>query len=151
MSLLAASDCTSDRRYRRSQRMLEALHHQLVHIADSFDLDVMTLSDADGQLIASSATSSLGQLIGEVVVAFSPMLTEERVLSSQGQEATKRLFKELRLLGLSWSVDQMLVYEFYTGTRRMYLTAVGGDEEMRELIAYRVIFGVRRILNQLEA
>lgn len=137
---------TTDRRHRRSNTLATALHYQLLHTAEIFGLELLTISDADGHLIATSTESPMGRLVSEVTAAFSPIVTEERLMSTGGRRAHERLVQELRLLGMAWDAEAISCNEFQVGGTRMFLTAVGPNvAEMREIGIYRVVFGVRRI------
>ncbi|MBH23266.1 MAG: hypothetical protein CMH57_02155 [Myxococcales bacterium] len=137
---------TTDRRVRRSGSLETALHYQLLHTTEIFGLELLTIADEDGHLVATSTESPMGKLVSEVTAAFSPIITEERLSSAGGRRANERLVQELRLLGMAWDAEAISCNEFHVGGRRMFLTAVGHHvAEMREIGIYRVIFGVRRI------
>ncbi|MEL6177462.1 MAG: hypothetical protein AAFS10_00845 [Myxococcota bacterium] len=137
-----------DRRMRRSSTLPSALHYQLLHASELFEIDLLTISDADGHLIATSTESPMGTLVSEVTAAFSPIMSHEAQQEPAEQTANTRLLRELQLLGLDWDVESISCTEFHVGGSRMFLTAVGNHTNaMREIGIYRVIFGVRRIWN----
>ena len=149
MSIQIATDSGNDRRKRRSLKLQEALHFQLLHATEMFELESMTLSQHDGELVAHASVLGDDALIGESLAAFSPLLADGRRESEKGRLAEARLFEALSRIGVECSPEKLLVCEFYAGGRSFCLSSIGGSDETRELILYRVIFGIRRIFNQM--
>ena len=135
-----------ERREHRSQILGEALHLQLVYAAGLFDYDAFVLVDEDGGVVATSTFSEEGDKLAELLGAFAPMLTHDRVGAERGRLARRWLADELGFHGIGWDIEEVDSHEFYVDGQRLYLVAVGPGSPLSEAGLYRVIFGVRRIL-----
>jgi hypothetical protein len=136
-----------DRRSRRSLNRSDALHFQLVQVAEDFDLDMFVVADELGELIATSTRSADGTEISNLFALFSPMLVESRSASAQDRARTV-LFTHLEELGMFWEADEIVVREFHVDGNKMLLVGVGEATTMREVGVYRAILGARRIWEQ---
>lgn len=136
-----------DRRRRRSINRSEALHYQLVQVAEDFDLDMFVVADELGEMVATSTRSADGTEISNLFALFSPMLVESRSESAR-ERARGVLFDHLEELGMFWEPEEIVVREFHVNGRRMLLVGIGEATTMREVGVYRAILGARRIWEQ---
>lgn len=120
---------SSDRRYRRSADILEALRLQLDSCRRAADLEGMVLSDEDGLTLAATGNREacdeiaarlpiIGQRVGEF---------EGVLLSAEN----------------GWRVRML---RFQVGQSRFYLAAVGNGNTRRERELGRGVGGALRIL-----
>lgn len=143
------SSQTPERRVRRSERIAEALHYQLLHVAERFGLEAFVLSDSDGLMLATADRSPRELELSRTLAAVSPLLTQGE---DTALEPSVRAWLSRKLIaeGLDWALDELRVFEFYTGDTLMRLIYVVNDpEDMAEVGVYRTVVGVRRIWKEL--
>ena len=139
-----------DRRQQRSGRRIEAVQHQLTHVAEEFDLGLCAISDRDGNLIACSLEPSRqSPEVSEALALLGTLQDEERFGRYVARHAQRTLADQLTASGFEvGACKNITVREFHAAGQRLYLTALGKPTTMREVGIYRAILGIRRIWRQ---
>jgi hypothetical protein len=143
---------TQDRRRTRSVKRQEATRLQLAHVAGEFDLGLCAVSDTDGNLVASSTEGLPVQgEVAEVVALLGTLQDKRRFGDCVARHAERTLVRRLEREGVDVGASRLVtVREFHAQGQRLYLTAVGEPNTMREVGIYRAILGIRRIWQQTE-
>ena len=109
-------------------------------------MEAFTVSDANGDLWATSTSSDYGDIVSLILACHSPELFEPK-LRTRARQAMER---SLVNLVPGWLGEDVSVQEFAVGGHRLLLTTVGEEGTMRELAAFRAIMGIRRIWRETE-
>lgn len=129
----------ADRRKRRSDECRTAIHFQLLHLAEQFDLRNLVLADGAGLLIACAKNRDAGRTLA----AYAPLM-ERHLARGSRDRVTATVADRLPHVGR----DELSVRRFNLEDEHHFLCVVGEKRLARQANLYRAITGVRRIVEQ---
>jgi hypothetical protein len=124
--------CLEDRRRRRSDDPLIALHYQLSHARHDGELDAIVLADTAGVVVAGAGAWA----VCEEIAAYAPLMAQGVVWNESGSTRMAALASEVDVVPMS--VDGMDVY--------LCSRATPSRSSMREPAMARAAKGITRIL-----
>ena len=120
----------TERRQRRSEKVVEALSYQLSHVKEQEQLLAFVLADRDGLLVASAPSS----IDGEALSALCPLL-------HQGEVGAPELEW---VLGEHHSAKVALL-PLLVNEEELFLISVGATDEVAKRAAQQAEGGIQRI------
>jgi len=127
-----SSACLEDRRRRRSDDPLIALHYQLAHARHDGELDAIVLADTAGVVVAGAGAWA----VCEEIAAYAPLMAQGMVWNEGGSSRMAALASEVDVVPMS--VDGMDVY--------LCSRAAPSRSATREPAMARAAKGITRIL-----
>ena len=131
-----------DKRRRRSSECREAIHFQLLHLAEQFDLRDLVLADSSGLLIACAND----EVDGQALAAYAPLFARRL-----GRGARSQIMDELGSLLPGVSGQTLSVRRFELRGQDHFLCVVGQERLCRQANLYRAVTGIRRIVDETAA
>jgi len=129
----------NDRRRRRSDECRTAIHFQLLHLVEQYDLDNLVLADPSGLLIACARNEE----VGRALAAYAPLV--KRHLDRGARERVTDALGD-RIPEISGST--LSIRKFELAGDAHYLCVVGEDRLSRHANLYRAVTGIRRIVDE---
>jgi len=129
----------TDRRRRRSDECRTAIHFQLLHLVDQYDLRNLVLADPSGLMIACANNEDAGRALA----AYAPLL--KRHLDRGSRD---RVAEELERVLPDVSESALSIRRFDLEGEGYFLCVVGESRLARHANLYRAITGIRRIVEQ---
>jgi hypothetical protein len=131
-----------DRRKQRSDQCRKAIHLQLSHLADNYDLHDLVLADSSGLMIACSND----EIDGEALAAYAPLFARRLDRGERGQ-----IMEKLGDLLPGVTGQTLSVRRFTLRDEDHFLCVVGPQRLCRQANLYRAVTGIRRIVRETAA
>lgn len=129
----------ADRRRRRSDECRTAIHFQLLHLVEQYDLRNLVLADPSGLMIACANNEDAGRALA----AYAPLF--KRHLDRGSRD---RVTDELGDILPDVSGSALSVRRFDLEGEDHFLCVVGESRLARHANLYRAVTGIRRIVEQ---
>lgn len=131
-----------DRRRNRSDQATEAIHFQLRHLAEQYDLNHLVLADSRGLMLAS-ANGEAKEAAASALAAYAPVFARHLDRGARDQ-VMQKLGDELpEVTGSTLSVRRFTLHG-----EDHFLCVVGEEPMIRQANLYRAVSGIRRIVRE---
>ena len=128
-----------ERRRRRSDEFCQAIHFQLLHLAEQYELENLVLADASGLMVASAGDKVEAQALAAYAPVFSRRLN---------RGARDEIMDQLESFLPDASGKSLSVRRFQLNGDPHFLCVVGEKRLCRQANLYRAVTGIRRIVEQ---
>ena len=128
-----------DRRERRSDECRQAIHFQLLHLADKYELQNLVLADASGLMIAAAGDTVEGQALA----AYAPLFSRRLDRGTRNE-----LMDEISSYLPGVDGQMLSVRRFQMNGQEHFLCVVGEKRLCRQANLYRAVTGIRRIVDE---